>query len=421
MAARVRRALTAWVLTGGLGVGCEGYVEGEPTPLTPAAPAPSGGPPPQVPVDDGGVPPVADSDAGGVPPVEGRDGGTDAGVRMLFVAVGHAGRTTVSCDDGLSWTANRSDMPELRCFSGTAPDGGSTDCDHNPGAGRGIAAGDGGFVANFGWGAPGSIRRSPDGVNWERVHEGPTFAAMVYGRGHFLAASGSPWVSADEGANWRRGGAPNLKASNVRRGGFGAGVFVLYGDGATRDWAVSADQGATWTAPASIPADCGAGQWAGGIEGNERVVLMLGEAVSCRSTDNGRTWTRAEVGGRVSSPLLWTGTEFMAWGEDTQSRPSVFRTVDGAAWSATPLQLRAAQADGGVSFGPGPRVGAVARGASGTFVAVNAGWQQWYEKQVFLRSTDGVTWEALPPQRYSPSHPITFIAAGPGRPGSACP
>jgi len=73
--------------------------------------------------------------------------GLEAGPRLLFVAVGQASRTTVSCDDGRSWTADRSDMPELRC-SAPLPDGGSTDCDHDPGAGRGIAAGDGWFVAN---------------------------------------------------------------------------------------------------------------------------------------------------------------------------------------------------------------------------------------------------------------------------------
>jgi hypothetical protein len=148
---------------------------------------------------------------------------------------------------------------------------------------------------------------------------------------------------------------------------------------------------------------------------------MLGETVSCRSTDNGRNWTRAEVGGKVSSQLLWTGAEFMAWGEDAQSRPAVFRSVNGTTWSATPLQLRTVQADGSVSVTAGPRVGAVARGASGTFVAVNGGWGGWYEHQVFLRSADGVTWEALPPQRYTRGHPINFIVSGPGLPSSACP
>ena len=340
---------------------------------------------------------------------------------MLFVAVGQASRTTVSCDNGRNWTAGRSDMPELRC-SAPLPDDGSTDCDHDPGAGRGIAAGDGWFVANFGWGAPGTIRRSRDGVTWERVvSNGPTFAAMVYGRGHFLAASGEPWVSANAGTSWRPGaGDPNLDGA-VRRGGFGADVFVLSGDGPSHKWAVSADQGASWSHPSSISPDCGAGQWEGGIVGNDRVVVMLGETVSCRSTDNGRNWTRAEVGGKVSSQLLWTGTEFMAWGEDVQSRPAVFRSVNGTTWSTTFLQLRTVQADGSVSVTAGPRVGAVARGASGTFVAVNGGWGGWYEHQVFLRSADGITWEALPPQRYTRGHPINFIVSGPGLPSSACP
>lgn len=67
-------------------------------------------------------------------------GGTavDAGTVSLFVAIGHVTRSIVSCDDGRTWVANRSDNDEIRCFT-SAPDGGSADCDHRYGAGRGIA------------------------------------------------------------------------------------------------------------------------------------------------------------------------------------------------------------------------------------------------------------------------------------------
>ena len=118
------------------GAGCDGYVEGGPTPLTPAPPAPSDSPRPRSPWT-----PAARLRS------RAATAGLEAGPRMLFVAVGQASRTTVSCDNGRNWTAGRSDMPELRC-SAPVPDGGSTDCDHDPEAGRGIAPGDGWFVAN---------------------------------------------------------------------------------------------------------------------------------------------------------------------------------------------------------------------------------------------------------------------------------
>ena len=55
-------------------------------------------------------------------------------------------------------------------------------------------------------------------------------------------------------------------------------------------------------------------------------------------------------------------------------------------------------------------LGPVARSPAGTFVGVNAGWQQWYDKQIFLRSTDGLTWTALAKSKFTPSHPMTRIA-----------
>ena len=54
----------------------------------------------------------------------------------------------------------------------------------------------------------------------------------------------------------------------------------------------------------------------------------------------------------------------------------------------------------------------MARAPNGTFVAVNDGWLVWYEKQQFLRSTDGVRWELLDKSKFKGSHPITFLRFG---------
>jgi hypothetical protein len=37
----------------------------------------------------------------------------------IFVALGYQGRTTVSCDDGKTWIANRSDDDAVECFNPT--------------------------------------------------------------------------------------------------------------------------------------------------------------------------------------------------------------------------------------------------------------------------------------------------------------
>lgn len=50
--------------------------------------------------------------------------------------------------------------------------------------------------------------------------------------------------------------------------------------------------------------------------------------------------------------------------------------------------------------------------ATGTFVAENGGWQQWYDSQVFYRSTDGLTWTALDPTAFTGSHDIRDIQHG---------
>ena len=90
-------------------------------------------------------------------------------------------------------------------------------------------------------------------------------------------------------------------------------------------------------------------------------------------------------------------------------------------WTKIPTETRKTNPDGTTQTSPGPNIGAVARSNAGTYVAVNGGWQQWYDKQVFYRSEDGVTWDALPAGAYVGSHPIQFIEYGMGERSAACP
>lgn len=349
----------------------------------------------------------------------------DAGTMGLFVAIGHVNRSIVSCDDGRTWVGNRSDNDDIRCFT-SAPDGGSSDCDHKYGSGRGVAfTARAGFVGNWGWGDPGVIRRSADGVNWSVVDQGANFASMAVGPdGTLFAASRSGKVSRDDGRTWTSAGTANLMAAgqpvwNVRRGGAGGtgqGVYVVVADSNTA--MVSSDL-MTWRAPQTYPSVCGANiQWEGGVaSGNGVLVILGGDGVACRSTDNGVTWTVHQTGGTVDSRLLWTGSEFMTWGSVSNQR-RVLRSPDGMTWTTTATSLRR---NGAPVAGNGPLIGAVARSPGGAFVAVNGGWQTWYTSQRFYRSADGVTWDELATGSYVGSHPITHIVWGEGARPAACP
>ena len=315
----------------------------------------------------------------------------------LFVAIGYEGRTTISCDDGKTWVANRSDDDTVKCFS-------PTDCDHDGRAGRGIAFANGWFVADFGWGSPGTIRRSKDGATWDTVLTGPNFASMMYGNGRFVGAARTGKLSTNDGMTWTDAAEAKLLFNgqdvwNVRRGAFVGQGFLLVGDGPV---AAYGPDGTSWTQVKNFPSQCGADiQWSGGIAfGNGAIVVVDGNGTACRSVDQGQTWTSKALGQTLESRLLFSGTEFMVW-----SGSALFRSQDGTTWTSTPTKrtVNGAPATGSPNLGP------VARSPGGTFVAVNGVWQTWYDKQRFLRSTDGITWDELPSGAFVGSHPMTHI------------
>lgn len=324
-----------------------------------------------------------------------------AGSIPMFVAQGHAGRTTISCDDGRTWVADQSNDDEIGCFNGV-------DCDHDTGAGRGIAWGDGWFFATFGWGEPGGVRRSRDGVSWETVLSGTTLGGVAYGNGRLVGAGRPARYSDDQGLTWQQAGDSDLTVWNVRGAAFApthGGRFIMAGSDSISEITVSAN-GIDWSQPDSSPANCGEEiQTDGGIVfGNGTIVAMGPTAISCRSTDGGKTWTSDPIGGSISSQIVWTGSEFMVWGNG-----KVYRSDDGIAWTTQALSPSNLY------------LGAVAVSDAGTFVAVKGGWMVSYENQQFYRSTDGVSWETLPQSAFTGSHPIRFITFGYGLRSTACP
>lgn len=317
----------------------------------------------------------------------------------MFVAQGHGGRTIISCDEGRSWVADQSDEEWSYCSN--------NDCDHDPGAGRGITWGDGWFFATFGWGSPGTLRRSEDGVRWETVLDGQTLGGVVYGNGRLVAASRKGQYSDDQGDTWNDFNRVELTTWNVRDAAFvpyESGRFIMAAQDDVPEIVVSTD-GSSWIRPESAPIDCGGGSYQGHIAyGNGTIIMAGAGGVVCHSKDGGRRWHSKSVAGDLRANLVWNGSEFMTW-----SRGMLYRSTDGEDWTATETL-------------PGDvDVGVAAVSDSGTIVGVSNGWEQHYDSQSFYRSEDGVHWEVLPQSAYTGGHPIKVIAFGYGKPSQHCP
>ncbi len=382
-----------------------------------------------------GEPPVATPDAHGLPVssdagLMGVDAGTpdagavpdsgspyDAGVDAgpldagpsrvpIFIAHGKLGRTMVSCDDGRTWIANRSEKPNARCWDTSAAE--NIECDHNPWSSVGMIEADGYFLATYGWGYPGVVRRTEDGIHWTDVLAGHTFAGMAWGNGRVMANDHAPWTSPDAGAEGTWTQQPNIPSVGwtVRRIGFvpsttgEPGRFILTLDG---EILLSDDNGTSWQVPTTRPAAC-AVNTVNLVAGNGVTLIFQSDGSVCHSLDRGMTWIHQPLASGFTSPALFGGGAFYVWNGATR-----YRSTDGVTWVAaagTPSDAR---------------IGPVARSADGTFVATLEGWQVWYEKQRFYRSTDGLTWDVLPATAFVPSHPITSILFGFAKPSAECP
>jgi hypothetical protein len=308
------------------------------------------------------------------------------------------GRTTISCDGGVSYVANQSEDDNFRCWSGD-----NTDCDHNAFAGRGLAYGNGVWVATFGWGAPGTLRRSTDGVTWEIVAtDTPTYADVAFGNGTFVT-NNSPTRLSTDGLNWTEGGNLDLNI-NTRAIQFvphGNGVFIVTGEsGETRDIVISPD-GVTWTHASNRPAQCG--QYVSNLQyGNGTIAIFSGSGHVCTSTDGGDSWQLNPVNDYLSSGGVWTGTEFYVWAGSTR-----FRSANGIDWTSE------AGSPQNLSLGP------VTRAPDGTFAAVHQSWDNYYEDQRFVVSNDGLNWQDA--SSFLGSHPINFFEFGYVDASASCP
>ena len=323
------------------------------------------------------------------------------GTIPMFLAQGEAGRTLVSCDDGRSWVADQSDHGGNYCDS--------HDCDHHPGAGRGLAWAEGWFFAAFGWGAPGAIVRSRDGVVWEPVLEGQVFGGIAHGNGRILAAQRFSRYSDDLGETWPESGQVSISGRNVRAAAFvphDGGLFLISASSSTTSELVYSHDGLSWQAPETLPESCARSVRLPGriIYGNGTIVTTGEDGTICRSTDGGRHWTAKSISSRLRGGGIWNGSEFMTW-----DRGTLFRSTDGAEWTET--STVPSEVD----------VGVVAISDRGTLASITAGSRQEYDGQLAYRSEDGIHWEVLSGNAFSQGHPMRAMMFGYGEPSQYCP
>ncbi len=334
--------------------------------------------------------------------------GSGSALAPIFVGIGDFERTVMSCDYGQTWIENTSTDDSARCYGNNN----MPDCDHSGETGKGITHTGEQFVATFGWGPPGRILRSPDGVNWTETQAGDTYGGVASdGAGHVVAGSRDARYSTDHGATWSEPAMNVLQTTyNVREivySSYGGGRYVLVSsDGSDSEVVVSSDGGMTYVAPTTVGPNCGARNR---LAANDAVILLMGgDGKYCRSVDGGDTFTEGEVesgtDAGIRSSVVWTGSHFKTW-----ARGKLYQSTDGAAWTSQPT----APAD--------LPVGVVASSDDGKLVAVRDGWKQWYDDQRFYRSDDGVTWTELDASAAPRSHRIREITFAWATPSANCP
>lgn len=403
---------------------CEGLVDDVPEPVTSppeAGPdrleAPDAGPVTPA-ADDAGLPddggPLAAVDAGAFGPFDGGagdpdagppvDGGrpapVDAGTRLVDVVIaqGRLGRTMLSCDDGQTWRLHRDEAAGERC--GDPP---LVECFHHPWASMGLVHTGTSVVATWGWGAPGRVRRTLDGVSWEDVVTGSSFGAIAASPRAVIGASGPPLVSRLDGqrSSWSAGG--DLRSGSVTRHAAylpaAGGRFFIALDDALR---ASDDLGVTWN-PVPLPTTCLQGV-RGLLAHDATLIVVRWSGALCTSTDRGQTWAERQVASGFTTTGTFAHGAFLLWNGATR-----YRSLDGLTWTS------AQSTPSDVSIGP-----VVVTGA-GTLVAVKGGWQSEYTFERLYRSTDGLRWQVLTATAQPQSHPLTHLVSGPVRASSVCP
>lgn len=249
-----------------------------------------------------------------------------------FVSVGYS-RTILTSPDGISWTARTA--PDSNFFQGNsvAWDGSQF-----------VLVGDSSNLASY---AP-VIATSPDGVTWTRRSwtngGGETQLVDVTGTASRLTAVGANGAiisSADAGASWSSETTPATITSLAGVADSGS-LRIAVGRNSSSQGVLIANSGSGWAqtgTPASnwVPRDV---VWTGSlwvVVGADSVNFGA-NAVVMYSSD-GSTWTRVDLptdaapAGYALRDITWTGSQFVAVGDNIQSGRVVVTSPDAATWT----------------------------------------------------------------------------------------
>ncbi|MBL8743525.1 MAG: hypothetical protein JNK04_20585 [Myxococcales bacterium] len=323
------------------------------------------------------------SEGGGGQGPTGGSGSGGASPQHVLIAQGHVGRTMLSCDDGQTWVADRSDDASLRCDAGV-------DCEHHVGSATGLVVSDGYASMSNGWGTPGTVRRSADGQSWEVVLSLDfPFASIAGGPAGLMGATPRPWLSTDAGAAWAQ--VPEVYlAPPLRQSAYlpQRNRYVLTSEGNGLRVFTSDDLGQSFQEAATLPSGCMAISIA---SGNGALVMQHAQGGVCRSGDAGETWSVVSVDPTVGFRAL----DFVAGRFVLLAEGQLFESDDGATWSSSPSDLDAPIWD--LVLGHNEQ--------TGTLVAAAGA----YESQRYFRSADGLAWTEVS----GPSgHPLRRFVSG---------
>ncbi|MDZ4695435.1 MAG: hypothetical protein SGI86_09805 [Deltaproteobacteria bacterium] len=320
--------------------------------------------------------PSASTDASGPMTLDARapDPVIPPGLVPVVVAMGHGGRSAVSCNGGRSLRIND--------FHKTPDD------DHSAHALTGLAGGIGAIIATAGWGAPGRIYYSDDAVEWTELPAGNftmrngtvgpstenTSAGFFDGTQWKAFWSHRVWASMN-GSTWKETAFAPTNISHIRDVEFYPDNNVLImrverDENGGRNFLMmtSADLGQTYKIWSPITTGCPAFQW-GPIAYSHGIIVAGGSGGGvCRSGDGGKSWNPVPNIAGVKAMFADRKAIYVVRGDELS------RSEDGLTWTRV-LKANAQLANGAWSIQTGAVVAASSNG-----------------QLQFFRSDDGITW-----------------------------
>lgn len=248
---------------------------------------------------------------------------------------------------------------------------------------RGVAYGNGVFVAVASTGTDNRVMTSPDGITWtiRTSASNSSWRAVAFGNNVFVAvASGGQVMTSPDGITWtsQTGSVTSFYQSIA----FGNGIFVAMGNSA--DCMTSPD-GVTWTSRT-----CNSEIWQDIAFGNGIFVAVSQDAGGnlVQTSTNGITWTLR------STPLTNASITKIAFGNGlfiAICEHGTLRSSDGISWT---LDTDVIFSSGIIGFG------------SGVFMAINN--DIGVTNNAVAYSEDGLTWNFIDKPDSNAKNHITF-------------